>query len=112
MGRNNPKFWTLTGITSEEYDKIYAGTPAMKIKHLFEQPPVSDDAAFMHYFPSRLWRLNSGIYKIEDKEGNLVPFQMKWAQHVVYAEHLRHPRLIVLKSRQQRHFDPLATLCA
>ena len=38
---------------------------------------------------------------IEDKVGNLVSFEMNWAQHVVYSELLRHPRLLILKSRQQ-----------
>ena len=49
---------------------------------------------------SKLWRLNS-LYTITDKDGNLVRFVMNWAQHVVYAATLRHPRIIVLKSRQQ-----------
>ena len=93
--------WTLQNITSEQYDEIYAGTPAMAIKELFEREPESDEDALMNFFPSKLWRLNSGIYKIEDKEGNLIPFTMNWAQHMVYADLLRHPRLIILKSRQQ-----------
>ena len=93
--------WTLKGITSEQYDTIYAGTPAMSIKNLFEREPDSDDDALANFFPSKLWRINSGIYKIEDKVGNLIPFNMNWAQHVVYSDLLRHPRLIILKSRQQ-----------
>jgi len=93
--------WTLTNITSEQYDEIYAGTSAMEVKHLFQSEPESDEDALANYFVSKLWRLNSGIYKIEDKEGNLISFEMNWAQHVVYAELLRHPRLLILKSRQQ-----------
>lgn len=93
--------WTLKGITSDQYDEIYAGTQAMNLKHMFETEPTSDDDAIANYFPSKLWRINSGVYQIEDKEGNLIPFQMNWAQHVVYSDLLRHPRLIILKSRQQ-----------
>ena len=93
--------WTLDTITSEQYDEIYAGTSAMEVKHLFESEPESDDDAIANYFVSTLWRLNSGIYWIEDKEGNLIQFTMNWAQHMVYADLLRHPRLIILKSRQQ-----------
>jgi len=93
--------WTLKAITSEQYDTIYAGTPAMSIKHLFERNPDSDEDAITNFFPSKLWRLNSGIYQIESKEGDLIPFSMNWAQHVVYSDLLRHPRLIILKSRQQ-----------
>ncbi len=93
--------WTLHNITSEQYDEIYAGTPAMEVKELFEREPESDEDALVNFFPSKLWRINSGIYKIEDKEGNLIPFEMNWAQHMVYAALLRHPRMIILKSRQQ-----------
>ena len=93
--------WTLKNITSEQYDEIFAGTQGIAIKHLFEREPESDDDALANFFPSKLWRLNSGIYKIEDKVGNLIPFNMNWAQHVVYSDLLRHPRLIILKSRQQ-----------
>ena len=95
------KTWTLNNITSEQYDEIYAGTSAMEIKHLFESEPESDDDAIANYLPSKLWRMNSGLYKIENKEGDLIAFEMNWAQHRVYADSLRHPRLIILKSRQQ-----------
>lgn len=93
--------WTLRNISPEMYDKIYIGTPAMDVKHLFEREPESDEDALMNFFPSKLWRMNSGIYKIENKEGDLIPFQMNYAQHYVYAYFLKHARLIVLKSRQQ-----------
>lgn len=93
--------WTLRNITPEQYDEIYTGTPAEKIRHLFEREPDSDEDALANFYPSKLWRMNSGLYKIEDKEGNLIPFEMNWAQHVVYSHFLRHPRLIILKSRQQ-----------
>jgi len=93
--------WTLQNITSEQYDEIYEGTIAMDVKELFEREPESDEDALANFYPSKLWRLNSGIYKIESKEGELIPFEMNWAQHSVYANYLRHPRMLILKSRQQ-----------
>jgi len=38
---------------------------------------------------------------IENKKGKKIPFEMNYAQHVVYSAALRHSRIIVLKSRQQ-----------
>ena len=93
--------WWLTNITEEQYRTIYAGTPAMNIVHLFREPPKSDADYITNYFPSKLVRLNSGIYTIEDKKGIKRGFEMNYAQHFVYAASLRHPRIIVLKSRQQ-----------
>ena len=54
--------WTLHNITSEQFDEIYAGTPAMEVKELFEREPESDEDALVNFFPSKLWRINSGIY--------------------------------------------------
>jgi len=48
---------------------------------------------------SKLWRLNN-LYTIIDKYGRLLKFKMNPVQHLVYAELLKHPRLIILKSRQ------------
>jgi len=93
--------WNLTNITEEQFDVIYEGTDMMLSKELFKREPESDEDALMNFFPSKLWRLNSGIYKIENKEGDLISFEMNWAQHVVYAAYLKHPRLLILKSRQQ-----------
>jgi hypothetical protein len=93
--------WILKNITEEQYREIYDGTSAMGIIDLFKSEPESDDDAFVNYYPSKLWRMNSGVYKIEDKEGDLIPFEMNWAQHVVYSYYLRHPRMLILKSRQQ-----------
>jgi len=95
--------WWLDAITEEQYRRIYAGTEAISIIHMFRDPPKSDADYFTNYFISKLFRLNSGLYQIEDKKGNKIPFKMNYAQHVVYASSLHHPRIIVLKSRQQRH---------
>ena len=92
--------WTLKAIGPEEYDDMFYGTAGMDVKELFEREPESDEDALMNFFPSKLWRLNSGIYKIEDKEGNLIPFTMNRAQLYVYAHLIKHPRLIILKARQ------------
>jgi hypothetical protein len=69
------------------------------------------------YLPSKLWRLNN-LYNIIDKVGEPIPFRMNRAQFKVYAKSLEHPRLIILKSRQQgistfwliSYFDDLITL--
>jgi hypothetical protein len=99
--------WWLTNITEAEFRRIYAGTPAMDIIHLFREPPKSDEDYLTNYLPSKLFRLNSGIYTIEDKKGIKRGFEMNYAQHYVYAQSLRHPRIIVLKSRQQRHIHTM-----
>ena len=91
--------WYLS-ITPEQFDEIYHNTPAMQIKHLFTTYPTSDKEFIEQYLPSKLWRLNN-LYTIKDKEGNLIKFRMNLAQHKVYATYLKHPRIIILKSRQQ-----------
>lgn len=93
--------WWLKNISEEQYRSIYAGTDAMSIIELFRTPPESDEEYFNEYFPSKMFRLNSGIYEIENKKGKKVKFEMNYAQHFVYAASLRHSRIIVLKSRQQ-----------
>ena len=52
------------------------------------------------YLKLKLWRLNN-IYSIIDKRGNKVRFVMNKSQHIVYARSRQHPRIIILKSRQQ-----------
>lgn len=60
-------------------------------------------------FPQRA----RAIYKIEDKEGNLVPFELNESQKIVYREVVRQRkngrpvRLLILKGRQQG----MSTLC-
>jgi len=102
--------WFLPNITPEQYDEIYKGTEAMDVKGLFERTPTSDEDAIMNFYPSKLWRMCSGIYKIEDKEGNLIPFKFTLAQHKVYAHLLRHKRLVILKSRQLRRIYDVLNL--
>lgn len=53
-----------------------------------------------NYLPSKLWRMTN-LYHIIDKAGDLIPFEMNYAQLRVYSKLLEHHRLIILKSRQQ-----------
>ncbi len=52
------------------------------------------------YLKSKLWRLNN-IYKVINKKGDIVTFRMNAAQHIVYSVSRQHPRVLILKSRQQ-----------
>jgi len=93
--------WWLKNINKEQFERIYKDTPAIEIIHLFENPPKNKEELFKFYLPSRLFRLCSGMYVVVNKEGDKIPFEMNLAQHRVYAEFLKHSRLLILKSRQQ-----------
>lgn len=93
--------WWLTNITEQQFREIYHDTVVMDDIELFRTPPTDNDDYFANYFPSKLFRMCSGVYKIEDKQGVKTGFEMNWAQHMVYSHYLSHPRLIILKSRQQ-----------
>ncbi len=90
----------MLSITPEQFKKIYAGTPISTSCEMYYQSPVSDKQYLNEFLPSKLWRLNN-LYTIIDKQGKRIRFNMNMAQHKVYAASLRHPRLIILKSRQQ-----------
>lgn len=90
----------MLNITREEFRKIYHGLAILESEDLFYTEPISDTELLTKYFPSKLWRLNNA-YTIVNKWGKLVKFRMNKSQHKVYAASLRHPRLIILKSRQQ-----------
>ncbi len=69
----------------------------------FAEPPpagISKQEFEQTYLRSKLWRLNN-LYTITDKRGNPVKFVMNYGQHKVYAASRKHPRVIILKSRQQ-----------
>jgi len=87
--------WYLN-ITREEFKELY---PTGDIS-LFEREPESDEDFIANFLPNKLWRLNN-IYTIIDKDGNKLRFNMNHAQHRAYSSMLRHPRVIILKSRQQ-----------
>jgi hypothetical protein len=89
--------WTLANITEEQFDNIYGDTID---KSIFKREPTDDSDFIANYLSSKLWRMNN-LYKIVNKQGNRIVFQMNYAQHVVYAASIQHARLIILKSRQQ-----------
>lgn len=59
--------------------------------------PKTDEEFLTICLPSKLWRMNN-IYKVKNKQGNMVTFRMNPLQRKV-AE-VNHNRKIVLKSRQ------------
>lgn len=61
---------------------------------------ITDEDYESLYLASKLWRLNN-IYTVIDKSGEPVIFRMNISQHKVYAASRKHPRVIILKSRQQ-----------
>lgn len=91
------KNWYLT-ISPEEYDDLY---PDMQdVKYLFYTEPHSDQDLVANYLPVKLWRMNN-LYWISDKDGNRIRMLMNRGQHKVKSAQRRHPRIIILKSRQQ-----------
>lgn len=90
----------MLSITREEFLDIYAGLEVCNYVDLFYSEPENDLDYVTNFLPSKLWRLNN-IYTIVDKYGKRVTFVMNRAQHKVYAASLRHPRIVILKSRQQ-----------
>lgn len=88
-------------INEATFDRLYPDLAGYY--SFFNNPPPAGISARefeRRYLSNKLWRLNH-IYTITDKGGNAVQFKMKYAQHVVYAKARQHPRVIVLKSRQQ-----------
>jgi hypothetical protein len=92
--------YSCLSISREEFRAIYKGLKILEDEDLFFSMPMSDMHLLKMYLPSKLWRMNN-VYKIIDKWGIKVTFCMNRSQHIVYAASLRHPRLIILKSRQQ-----------
>ena len=88
-------------ITEEQFNKLY---PDMEGLYNFFNDPVpagiSDTEFEQRYLKSKLWRLNN-LYTIIRKDGSTGVFKMNLAQHIVYAASRQHPRVIILKSRQQ-----------
>jgi len=88
-------------IDEQLFDELYPQLVGW-YDHLNNPPPSNISATFFeeYYLKSKLWRLNN-LYKVIDKYGNPVDFKMNYAQHVVYSATKKHPRIIILKSRQQ-----------
>lgn len=85
-------------ITKEYFAELYPDM--MPYYEIFTHQFKSDEQFLNEYLPSKLWRMNN-LYTIINKEGEKIPFIMNSAQHRVYASWREHPRLIILKSRQQ-----------
>lgn len=85
-------------LTESQFNELY---PDLKGHYRFFTTPPPDEKYLEKYcLPNKLWRLNN-IYTITNKDGDPVTFRMNYAQHVVYAASRQHPRVIILKSRQQ-----------
>jgi len=91
--------WTLR-ISEEQFDTIYAGIDIDKERFRIPIEGIGGIEHFKFMSASKLWRLNNW-YTIIDKDGNKIPFKMNLAQHKAFARQLRHPRSIILKSRQR-----------
>lgn len=84
---------------------------------LFHHMPETDEELISNFLPSKLWRLNN-LYTIVDKLGKKRKFILNRSQFKTYSSKLQHPRIIILKSRQQGistlflidFFDDLITL--
>lgn len=87
-------------ISKEEFLQIYEGLKICDYVDLFYTKPTNNAEIFNKFAKSKLWRLNN-LYTVVNKQGERVKFVMNLAQHKVYAASLRHPRLVILKSRQQ-----------
>ena len=83
-------------ITEKQFKDIYGMDPP----DIFYREPEDMSDLWANFMPSKLWRLNN-LYTISNKVGDEVRFVMNWAQHKAYGASLVHPRLIILKSRQQ-----------
>ena len=92
--------YSCLSISREDFRVIYKDLPILASEELFYTKPTSDMELLTKYLPSKMWRVNS-LYTIVDKYGTLTRFKMNRSQHVAYAASLRHPRIIILKSRQQ-----------
>jgi len=88
-------------ITEQQFDELYPNLQGL-YEHLDQPIPHGTPASVVErrYFSSKLWRLNN-LYTVIGKDGKPVIFRMNYAQHRVYAASRQHPRIIILKSRQQ-----------
>ena len=91
-----PSPWLLPNITEQEFGHLF---PQAKLD-LFKNIPESDEELLTVFLPSKLWRLNN-LYTIVDKIGTKRKFEMNYSQFYFYHRKVKHPRNIILKSRQQ-----------
>lgn len=91
----------MINLTKDQFEELYPDL----VGHyeFFADPPpagISKQQFEQTYLRSKLWRLNN-LYTITNKRGEPVKFVMNYGQHKVYAASRIHPRVIILKSRQQ-----------
>ncbi len=91
--------WTLR-ISEEQFDTIYAGIDIDKERFRIPVEGIGSIDHFKFMSSSKLWRMNNW-YTIINKDGDKIPFKMNLAQHKAFARQLKHPRSIILKSRQR-----------
>lgn len=88
-------------IDEKTFNRLY---PDMVGRYKFFADPVPASTTLAEfnatYMKSKLWRLNN-LYTVVNKDGEPVRFRMNLAQHIVYSRARMHPRVIILKSRQQ-----------
>lgn len=100
MTVSSPTLPLLT-LTKEEFAAFY---PDLADYYSFFASPIKKDITSKEferrYLTNKLWRLNN-LYTVINKKGQPVRFKMNKAQHKVYAASRKHPRLLILKSRQQ-----------
>ena len=89
---------SITVLTEEEFFQLFPGK--YETWELLNTQPRNEEELLYKYLPSKLWRLNN-IYTITDKDGEIIPFKLNRSQFIVHANRFIHPRLIILKSRQQ-----------
>lgn len=91
----------MLNITEKQFDELY---PDLVGRYdFFNNPPpvnTTNEEFERRYLSNKLWRLNN-LYHVIDKHGKPVVFRMNLSQHKVYAASRQHPRVIILKSRQQ-----------
>ena len=88
----------MLSISKKEFDLLFP--EHAYLWELLTTQPRTEQELFTKYMPSKLWRLNN-LYQIIDKQGLPRTFKMNRAQFHTYAKLFTHPRLIILKSRQQ-----------
>ena len=84
-------------MTEDQFKNVYG---VDEVPDIFYRDPIDSTDLWSNFMTSKLWRLNN-LYTITDKYGAEMRFNMNFAQHYTYAATLKHPRVIILKSRQQ-----------
>ena len=90
------KLTKTLAVTKQEFLALFPDADV----EIFFRDPTSDVELMNRFLTNKLWRLNN-LYTIVNKHGERIPFVMNKSQLRVYAASLLHPRLLILKSRQQ-----------